>query len=317
MTAPDSAAEAQRLTLSEIRRLDVKLDLAAARAPLRLYPGVRSPTGTAVAGLNGHMFIGDGANHWEAQHLGRTDIRPDWFAAWRDLFARRQVEAARRGVELWNLVIPEKQVVLPEQRWSAPIPDGERRPLTRLLPELGPEARLHYAAPALIAAKPYAPPYLRRDSHWTPSGCCAAMLDLAAAIGVAVDLQTLRFAWRRTRAVQDLAGHFFEQPGEEEAGALAPSGVFDFEERTLPITGRHTGTRLGLSNPDAPDPRRVMVFGDSFTAVAGLAEALSAVFREVRVYWVKNVVWAEVEACRADLVIWQSAERFLATLAQD
>ncbi|CAN7252275.1 hypothetical protein LJR219_001062 [Phenylobacterium sp. LjRoot219] len=60
-----------------------------------------------------------------------------------------------------------------------------------------------------------------------------------------------------------------------------------------------------------------MIFGDSFAADAGFAEALSAVFREVRFLWSKSVAWTEVEACGADLVIWQSAERFLATLATD
>jgi len=317
MVAADSASDVLRLTLAQIRRLDIEMDLAAARGPDQLKLGVRSATGAAVAGRHGHLFIGDGANHWETQHLGRAKVTPDWIAGWRDLFIRRQAEAARRGVMLWNLIIPEKQVVLPEARWAEPIPDGERRPLKLLLPVLGPEARLHYAAPALIAAKPHAPVYFRRNSHWTPSGCCAALFDFLSAIGVSADPERLRFGYVRRRGPHDLTPHLFEQPAAEDYGALASGGVFDFEERTLPVTGRNTGTRFGIRNPDAPDPRRVIVFGDSFTADAGFAEALSAVFRDVRFLWIKGVSWAEVEACRADLVIWESAERFLSSVAQD
>ncbi|CAN7252134.1 hypothetical protein LJR219_001061 [Phenylobacterium sp. LjRoot219] len=200
MTAADSTSDILHLTLSEIRRLDIRMDLAAARVPGQVKAGVRSPNGAAVAGFNGHLFIGDGANHWEIQHLGRANIQPEWFAGWRDVLARRQAEAARRGVALWNLVVPEKQVVLPEQRWAAPVPDGAQRPLNRLLPELGPQTRLHYAAPALIASKPYGPAYFRRNSHWTPSACCAALFDFLGVIGVGADPETQPFAYRRARA---------------------------------------------------------------------------------------------------------------------
>ena len=310
------ASQADRLTLAEIRVHDLELDLAAAASPFRLQPGVASPTAIAVCGLNGHLFISDGANRWERQYLGELAIPPGWIAAWRDLLARRQVEAARRGLELWNLIVPEKQVVLPEQRWPAPLPDGERRPVRALLAALAAEARVHYAADALAAAKAHGPVYFRSNSHWTPSGCCAALFGLLGEIGAPVEAETLRFAYRRIHAPHDLTPHLFERPPSEELGKLEPCGGYVFDRRTPPPGGRNTGRGYGLHNPDAPDPRRVIVFGDSFSFGAGLGAALSAVFRDLVFLWNKNVAWEEVEAHGADLVIWQSAERFLATHPQ-
>jgi hypothetical protein len=213
-------------------------------------------------------------------------------------------------------VIPEKQVVAPDRRWSAPAPDGAGRPLMQLLPQLGPEARLFYAAEALIRAEALAPIHFQRNSHWTPSACCAVLFELLAAMGVAVEPAEVRFGYRRVWETHDLAKHFFETPAVEERGVLEPSGAYLFEQRTAAITGRNSGTSFHLLNPQAPDPRRVLVVGDSFTADEGFGPALSAVFREVRFFWSKDVSWPLVDSLGADLVICESAERFLATIPQ-
>lgn len=313
MAVDDASLDVLRLSLAEVRRLDAEFHAASAEVGVGLRAGVLSPNAVAVVGQEGYLFISNGANHWEQQYLGKVKIDPSWIAAWRDMFARRQVEARRRGLPLWNLIIPEKQSVLPEKRWAAPAPDGGRRPLLQLLPALGPEAQVLYAADALIAARTEAPVYFRRNSHWTPSGCCAALLMLLQAMGVPVDREALRFAYQRGRGGHDLPVHFFEEPAQELHGLLAPAGEYSFNVGSL-ADGRFTGMRYGIDNPAAPDARRVIVFGDSFSYDAGFAAALSAVFREVVFIWSKDVLWSEVESYRADLVIWESAERFLATV---
>lgn len=316
MSADASSSDVLRLTLAEIRALDAEMEARADVAAYRLKPGTLSPSAVAVAGLDGALFISNGVNRWENQFIGEVPATPAWLAAWRQLLARRQAEAAARRILLWNLVIPEKQVAAPEQRWAGPAPDGARRPLSALLPLLDPEIRLFYAADAMARAKAQAPIHFRRNSHWTPSACCAVLFELFAKMDVAADADTQRFAYRRMREVHDLAKHFFTPAPEEERGALAPSGAYLFEQRTAPITGRNTGTSFHLRNPDAPDPRRVMVFGDSFSADEGLALALSAVFVEVRFFWAKDVSWSLVDGLGADVVLWESAERFLVTAPQ-
>ncbi|MDB5447107.1 MAG: hypothetical protein JWQ97_2424, partial [Phenylobacterium sp.] len=312
--ADPSPPETLRLRLSEILRLDAEMDASAAAADVRLKPGVLSPNGIVVAGLDGSFFISNGANRWERQFLGELTVAPSWIEAWQALLAGRQATAAARGVVLWNVVVPEKQVVLPEHRWPAPFPDGERRPLRHLQTQLSADARLYYAADALLAAKAHGPVYFRRNSHWTPFGCCLAALGLAAQMGLAVDPEALEFGYRRTRSAHDLPPHIFEAPQSEDAGELAPLNGYVFEERTRPITGRFTGSRYGIRNPAAPDLRRLIIFGDSFSYDAGFAAALSAIFAEVVFVWSASVIWDEVAARRADVVVWQNAERFLATV---
>lgn len=308
--------ETLRLTPAEIRARDTRNEIEAGRTPERLKPGAHSANDTAVAGFRGQFFIGEGSNRWEVHYLGRVDIQPVWFDHWKALLARRQQEARRRGIELWNLVIPEKQVVLPELRWPEPLPAADKRPFAQLLPHIAPEHHVYYPLADLEAAKREGAVFHVRNSHWCPAGCLAALRGFVEAMGVAVDFDNLRFAYDVVRGTHDLPMHFFENPFKVDAGALRANGEYTFENHTLPVTGRYFGSNYGIRNPAAPDPRRVVIFGDSFSYDAGVAAALSAVFREVSFFWIKNVDWSVVEAQRADLVIWESAERFMVTLPE-
>jgi len=305
--------EAPRLSIAEIRAADAEMEARAAQCADRLKAGTQSPGATAVAGYNGHLFIGLGTNRWESHYEGRVDIDATWFEAWATLLEGRQAEARRRGVQLWNLVVPEKQVVLPEQRWAEP-PSPDRRPFQQLLDRVAPDHRMHYARDALAAAKPLGPVYHVRNSHWCAAGCLAVTADLTRLAGGAVDIEAQRFAYQRGPTPHDLPPHFLEEPREVEHGYLVPNGPYLFHHQTLPETGRHQGSRFCIQNPDAPDARRVAIFGDSFSYHAGLAAALSALFVEVAFLWSKSVIWEFADAQRADLVIWESAERFMVTL---
>jgi hypothetical protein len=66
-----------------------------------------------------------------------------------------------------------------------------------------------------------------------------------------------------------------------------------------------------VRNRGAPDPRRVVLFGDSYSYGAGLAAALSAIFAQVVCIWGKDLDWTVVDAHGADIVLWECAERFL------
>jgi hypothetical protein len=312
---PKHRTVADMLRLEEIRRQDAAFDAAAAVAnpSSLLKPGALSAAQISVAGYDGYMFIGNGATRWERQYLGELKVEPQWLEAWSQIFARRQAEAAARNVQLVNFVAPEKQVVYPEKRWPAPLPDGERRPLRQILARLGPEARMVYPDAVLEAAKAPAPAYLRRNSHWTPWGCCAALAPLLSELGVDADLEDLAFAYEVSSIPHDLPAHFFQSPAAEEAGWLKPAGEVFFDNRHLERTGKHAGSQYGIRNPAAPDPRRVLVCGDSYAFDGGLTYALSAVFAEVAFAWSKAVDWDLVAGHDSQIVIWESAERFLAT----
>jgi hypothetical protein len=303
--------EILRLTPAEIRAADAELEARAAAESVRLRGGTLSPGSQAVSGREGQLFIGLGSNNWERHCVGNVDIDTAWFDYWRGLLAERQAEARRRGVEMWNVVVPEKQVVLPELRWAEP-PDCGMRPMGQLLRRLGPEHRMYYAAPDLLAAKAQGPVYHVRDSHWCASGVLAATRGLLQAMGVTVDFDALRFAYARVRRTHDLPLHFLDAPIEVEAGRLRPNGRYAHHYDAREV-GRHVGSQFRIVNPDAPDPRRVGVCGDSYSWEDGLPFALSGVFAEVYFLWSKDLSWDMAAAERCDLLIWESAERFIST----
>jgi alginate O-acetyltransferase complex protein AlgJ len=308
----------RHLTLAEIRECDIRADAQAGRGhPVSaLKCGALSPGAVAVAGADGYLFISNGANRWERQYLGELTLDPSWFEAWLRLFAGRQAEAQRRGVPLWNFVAPEKQVVYPDMRWPGGGTSGARRPLRQLLAGLGPEAQLIYPEAELEAARALGPAFLRHNSHWTASGCCGAAAPLIAALGTALDWTEQRFAYRVVREPQDLSAHFLDPTPDEDAGWLAVAGEVVFDNRAFQTTGRHAGSSYGVRNPAAPDPRSLVIFGDSYAYDAGLTACLSAVFARVTFIWSKAVIWDAAAEHQADLVVWESAERFLTTVPQ-
>ena len=304
-----------RLTLAEIYALDAALDGAVGpgHPASALKPGTTSANGAAVAGFEGHLYIGQGGNLWERQYCGELNIPPVWLETWSDLFARRRAEAKARGLTVVNFVAPEKQAVLPEMRWPQGMEGAARRPLRRLIEALGPDA-LVYPDDAIAAVKPAAPVYFRHNSHWTPSGCIAAAQALWSHLEVEARAANMSFAIDRKPFQQDLAAHFFVDPPDEELMVLAPLGRETDNNRRLETTGQREGASYRLINPAAPDPRRLMLFGDSYAYGNGLSHALSAVFAQVTFLWSKSILWDAT--ANADIVVWETAERFLATLPE-
>ncbi|HEY3948927.1 alginate O-acetyltransferase AlgX-related protein [Phenylobacterium sp.] len=302
------------MRLDEIRRLDAELEAQTGpgHPASGLAPGVASRGNVAVAGHDGFLFISNGANRWERQFLGELRIEPEWAPNWRALFEERQAQAAARGVMLWNLIVPEKQVIYPDKRWGPGGPTGERRPMMALAAHLGPEARLVYPVAELKAVRGLAPAYFRHNSHWTSSGCCVAAATLLQRMGVALDIASLTFPVERMTGRQDLSVHFFEPPPHETYARVVPAGEVVDANRSFETTGRNTGETYTVVNPRAQDPRAVLLFGDSYAFDTGLAAALSVVFAKVVFVWSKPVLWDLVEEKACDIVIWECAERFLA-----
>lgn len=305
------------LTADQIAQRDRELDSQSAGDGLTaLRPGTAALGNVAVVGEDGHMFIGDGANRWEQQFRGALNVPDEWLSNWTRVFDARGRQAASLGVTLRNVVLPEKQVIYPELRWPAGDVTGEGRPLMRLLARTGPQADVFYAAPALLARKAEAEVWFRRNSHWNATGCCAAVLALAQDLQAEADLDRMTFAYRERPLQHDLPAHFFREAPMETVGLLdAPVETF-FNNRLYEDTRRHTGSSYGLRNPAAPDRRRMIVFGDSYSYDVGFTFALAQIFQEVVFVWSKALDWGLVERHDAQLVVWESAERFLATVAQ-
>lgn len=304
--------------LAGLWRVDSLCDAAAGppHPASCLRPGVRSATGAAVAGIDGFLFIGDGANRWEEQYLWSQPLADRWLASWRRILEQRQSQARARGAVLWNLVIPEKQVLHADKRWPQETSAGEQRPWRQLERTLSPDLQVVYGAEALRSLEGKAPAYFRHNSHCTPSGCCALAQAVLDAMRLPVSLAAQPLTYVQDVRAHDLTVHFFDPAPQEDYAWLHPAGEVVFDNQAFERTGRYTGSSYGVRNPAAPDPRRAIVFGDSYSYDVGLTFALSAVFAETVFVWSKALDWAAVDRHQSQVIVWESAERFINSLPE-
>lgn len=117
--------------------------------------------------------------------------------------------------------------------------------------------------------------------------------------------------------VRDDLEHGFERRARRvEANALVR-----YREETEPerIGGVFVGSRVVLRNEGAADPRRLLIFGDSYSyeAAPRLTTMLAETFGEVHAIWSADIDWAYVRAVKPDIVLFEIAERFLRRVPTD
>jgi len=304
--------------LAGLRRADARFEAAGGpgHAASSLKLGTRSGNGASIAGVDGFLFIADGVNRWEQQYLNAQPLPDTHLDSWLRIFEQRKAEADRRGVQLCNLVIPEKQVLFPEKRWPVEVHAGTGRPWRQLESRLGTHLQTLYGEPILRAAQASAPCYFRHNSHCTPSGCCALAQGVLEALGSSISLETLHLTYIEGERAHDLSLHLFDPAPLEGYAWLHPCGEIVFDNKGFELTGRYGGSAYGIRNSHAPDPRTAIIFGDSYSYDVGLTFALSAAFAHTVFVWSKAVLWDAVERHNAQVVIWESAERFLTSLPE-
>ena len=89
--------------------------------------------------------------------------------------------------------------------------------------------------------------------------------------------------------------------------------------RAVRLRGLFVGSRVVLTNRQAPDPRRVVLFGDSYIYSPGarLTAMVAETFAEVHAIWSANIDWTYVETIEPDVLIFEIAERFLRQVPTD
>jgi hypothetical protein len=273
-----------------------------------------SQSGAVVRGFAGHLFIADGGNMWEQQLVGQIGLTEEGLQIWATALSARAARATALGVRLVQVVIPEKQLVLPGFRWRTDrAPDLSFRPLLRIQAAAS-GCPILYPVEALRLAASWCEVYWRGNSHWCASGCLIAVRDiLRALLEAEVDVAPL-LCLERTAFRHDLLTHFPEDHAVEEVIRLREAGPRIFDNMMFARTGHYGGSHYITRNLEAPVRESLIVFGDSNSCDMGLAAALSAVFTDVHFVWSKNIDWDYVQEMKARFVVWESAERFLITL---
>lgn len=277
--------------------------------------GSMSADGVAMVGREGHLFLCGGTNENLANYLGAVTMAPDWQGQWRELVRERRTHAHEAQLILCCLVVPDKLAVYADL-FPDPLTAAGRRPIRRLIDDES--LALLYPSEALSRARADGDTYMLTDTHLTPRGNAELASLTLAALGCAGEL-SLEITNRVRAVVAGDLGQHFSPPVLEIRENLAITSraetVYD-NHAAVSAAGGHIGTTRVFRQPDAPDPRTLVVFGDSYAfgddAYRGLSWFLAQVFAEVHFVWVP-FGWDPdyLDSVGAELVVCQTAERFI------
>ena len=193
------------------------------------------------------------------------------------------------------------------------------RPVERLI-EAG--LPLIYPLVELRAAGAHQPSYMRTDTHLTLEGNLRLARRLDAALGV--DAPSPAAGEPLQQLISGDHGARFDPAlveVVEHAGSYGSARVLEDNYAEIAEVGGHLGVRRVYANDQAPDERTVLLSGDSYGFASdgyqGVAWHLAQRFRRVRFVWVP-MGWDPryTEETGAQVVVFQTAERFLARLPQ-
>jgi hypothetical protein len=290
---------------------------------LTIPAGLGAADGSAVVGLNGHLFLTEGSNN--VAGLYASELTADTGAVvggWADVFERRGAEASRRDIDYLQIVIPEKLSVL---NAFALLPvDGPTVALRGLEPLMAGHSHYLSAWDVLNHWSGDDDPYLSTDTHFTAAG--AQQLFAAAADRVDPSLSSIvrRVTNDSCRYLKgDLAERFHGIPFHSRVLEPGPE-IFSEYRAGLTMVERHfpergsIGRRFRWVNTTAPSPKKVVVFGNSFFSDGSWAGLLSwwgkHLFAEFHFIWDPAFDWDLVDELAPDIVIGQTVERFLRTV---
>lgn len=277
-------------------------------------------------GREGWLFLVGGRN----RPLGiyRRSFARSWtLYRWARLLRSRSRRLRSAGIRYLHLCAPEKLSVYPEMTDGLGI-DPQLSLARGIGLALDPDGICVDALSGLVAAKADTQTYLRTDSHWTVAGCRLAHDALCRAAGAPLRWRLDDRPPDPVEVVGDLGEKLRPPQGEVQqrrtvtwdARRIWANPLFLHCEREDMLPRLHRGAQLVFRNDAADaDPRRVVLFGDSFSHFVpyGLTAMLAETFREVHFCWSAAIDWRYVETVRPDLVITEIAERFMAWLPSD
>jgi hypothetical protein len=298
-------------------------------------------------GRDGYLFVVSGSNNVLEQYE-ESDRNSYNLIRWRETILQRSRRLRARGIAYRHLVAPEKVSILPDKMAGI-----------ALDVRLSPARRLYADDPLYAAGRGGVPAYLRHlrrqrhwrsicidlfgpmteaadrdslyfkvDSHWSFKGRAFAYRRVCAAVGAR---PVSSFADRKIQHIPDFAGDLGGRcsppvtedqhivHAQRDAVRFYASPIVLHRERMGLGATLHTGAHVAYRNARANDPRRILLFGDSFShwAPIMLTVLLAETFRELHFVWSTSVDFGLVDRVKPDLVLTEMAERFLHQTVDD
>lgn len=281
---------------------------------------------TVHEGHDGWLFLTGGSNRVMDRYA--RGPRHWWhLRAWARLMEARAARAARLGIRCLHVIVPEKLSVYENLTDGLPY-DPARASTRRLARRLaGKPYYLDLLAPLRAARDGPVPLYQRTDTHWTVEGCLLAYREIMRALAAVPPADIAERPDFAHETVLDLGEKVPHRPTERlrrprilrdavrvETGPLL--AAYEAEGRAQDL---HVGAHVVYRNAQAPDPRRLVLFGDScahFSPIL-LTGYLAESFAEVHFVWSAALDWGYIARVRPDILLFELAERFLARLPAD
>lgn len=282
-------------------------------------------------GRDGWLFLAGGSNHVFDLFNEKGGFDEQKNIAWSSLLKERFARARMFGADYMHMVVPDKATLYADKSGLEGI--GFANSALRRHYDL---ARRSGFGELIDCVTPMARQKRRRDlfyktdSHWNYQGCLCAYLEFCRMAGAIPAAHVLASPFQAGMALLDLGSRLTEQPREEfrvytffsRAKRVFANAMVDYKERNnCENDGRlHVGSQVVFRNDDAAaDPRRVILFGDSFAEYRThlLTGMLAETFSETHFVWSSAIDWSYVAAHKPDLLATEMAERFLTILPQD
>lgn len=273
-------------------------------SPLRhLTYGQCSADESAIVGGDNMLFIHSGSNRWADQISGSLTIGDADLARSCSIIADAEAKCHARGTAFVVAVVPEKDVIYPEFSPSCAGVPLSQRSVHQLIAAM---PQVIYPWADLIGHKHLSRVYHRFDSHFNAAGG----MVVTNAVLRAADLAPLDWAelsFTHVRWQDDLSLKW-------EAGPLHRRTLVNvYREEVLAKGNPLTGTHIAFTLREPRHSRSAIVFGDSYSwnIDAGIARLLLYRFDTVHFVWSRAINWELVDAVRPELIIMESAERFI------
>lgn len=298
-------------------------------------------------GKNGYLFLLQGANNVSSQYMDSPEAQ--FFQVhWRMVISQRGQRLRAMRIPYRHVLVPEKITIYdhlldnllidwkmsPGYRLYFKDEYYKRFPMRRLRIDHYITRRARWRETLIDLIEPLRRRrdeqdlFYRTDSHLSFAGRVVAYREICRA----VHAEPIRDFWERPTTYHagwagDL-GMAFDPPRYEgttlhaiqrDAIRVFASPIVERMERRGLEGTLHTGAHVIYRNARAADPRRVILFGDSYANFmpTGLTIMLAETFRELHFIWSTQIDYGYIERVRPDLVLTEMSERFVFRPADD
>jgi hypothetical protein len=235
------------------------------------------------------------------------------YKQWINIIQTRQKLAESQGIKFSQLIIPEKQSLLPA------LYPAEIQVPTENLDLLEKELATNNMDYVLSGTgffsqiKNKETVFKKTDTHFSTAGAHLTVSGMLTKLNLSADLETE--VLKEKLVSGDLGNKYLGAKFTESVQLLTSNCEPVLIEQHNPPQNAHTGIMRIWKNENAPNKLKVVVFGNSFFERGGDSTSLSwwfsRLFSEFHFYWSNSCDWTIVEKEQPDVLICQTIERFL------